>query len=193
MWIMRTGAISALMIGMAACATAPKPEPESRSLDARASATLGSMKSRDPGLTNLLDSAYAYAVFPEIGNRKVVGEDSTGGEQGSVAAYGRGVLFEQGRRMSGYVELNQRSMGAELGGETPSELVVFHDRSAVDQLKAGMFELGVNDGGFPVEPGAADSVATNFTSRVAVFTMSQRSRTAQLSISGQKLSYQPRG
>jgi hypothetical protein len=192
MWIMRTGAISALMIGIAACATTPRPESGSRSLDARADATLGSMKSRDPGLPNLLDSAYAYAVFPDIGGRKASGADSPGGEPGSVAVYGRGVLFEQGR-MSGYVELNQSSMAAELGDQTFSELIVFHDRSAVDQLKASMFELGVNAGGFPVEPGAADAVATNFTSRVAVFTMPQRGLTAQLSISGQKLSYQPQG
>jgi hypothetical protein len=193
MWIMRTSAISALMIGMAACATAPKTESGSRSLDARAEAALGSMKSRDPGLPNLLDSAYAYAVFPDIeGRNKAIGSEQPSGEPGSVAAYGRGVLFEQGR-MSGYVELNQSSIGGELGGQTFAELVVFQDRSVVEQLKAGTFELGVNTGSTPLTPGAADAVATNFTGRIAVFTVPPPGLTAQLSASGQKLSYRPAG
>src|SRR6185295_20379584 len=106
-------AIGALMLGIAACATAPKTASERRSLEESADATLGSMESRDPALKPLLDSAYAYAVFPDIGKGgAVVG-----------AAYGRGVLFEQGRP-AGYVELNQGSIGAQLGAQSFAELIV---------------------------------------------------------------------
>ncbi len=192
MWIKRPGAMSAVMIGMAACATAPRTDSQSRSLEARADAALSSMKSRDPGLPNLLDSVYGYAVFPEIGKSNAdLGADQPGGEIGSVAAYGRGVVFEQGR-VSGYIDLNQDSVGAQLGGQTFAELVVFQDRSAMDPLKAGRFELGANAFAIAVAPGAAD--ATSFADDgFAVFTMPQGGLVAELPVSGQTLNYHPGG
>ena len=180
MWIMRLSAISALMIGMTACATAPKTESERRSLEARADATLESMKGRDPGLPAVLDASYGYAVFPDIGKGgAVVG-----------AAYGRGVLFEQGK-MSGYVELNQGSIGAQLGGQTFAELVVFHDREPVDRLKAGTFEFGASASAVALTTGAA--AGASFTDGVAVFTVPLGGMMAELTVSGQKLNFQPRG
>jgi lipid-binding SYLF domain-containing protein len=95
MRISTSSAIIALAVGVGACATAPKTASERQDLDARATATLDAMRTRDPGLQPLLDGAYAYAVFPEIAKGgAIVG-----------AAYGRGILFEHGRR-SGFVELN---------------------------------------------------------------------------------------
>jgi lipid-binding SYLF domain-containing protein len=177
MWIMRCSAITALMIG--ACATAPKTESGRRSLEARADATLESMRGRDPGLPGLLDTAYGYAVFPDVGKGgAVVG-----------AAYGHGVLFERGQ-LSGYVELNQGSIGAQLGGETFAELVVFHDRDAVDRLKTGTFEFGANASAIALTTGAA--VRATFTDGVAVFTEPKGGLMAELTVSGQKLNYQPR-
>jgi len=173
-------AIAALIVGIAACATAPKTEPERRNLEASAEATLEAMKTPDPGLRNLLDSAYGYAVFPDIGKGGVV----------VGAAYGRGVLYEHGR-MTGYVELNQGSIGAQLGAQTFSELVAFHDNYAVDRLKAGTFELGANVSAVALTTGAA--ATATFNDGVAVFTMPQGGLMAELSISGQKLNFQPRG
>jgi lipid-binding SYLF domain-containing protein len=180
MWIMRLSAISALMIGMGACATAPKTESDRRSLESRAEATIESMRTRDPGLPNLLASAEGYAVFPDVGKGgAVVG-----------AAYGRGVLFERGQ-MTGYVELNQGSIGAQLGGQTFSELVVFRDRDTVDRLKAGTFEFGANASAVALTTGAA--AGASFNDGVAVFTVPQGGLMAELTVSGQKLNFQPRG
>jgi lipid-binding SYLF domain-containing protein len=180
MSITRLSAIAAVVLGMGACATAPKTESERQSLEARAEATLGSMKERDPGLPGLLASAYGYAVFPDIGKGGVV----------VGAAYGRGVLFEHARS-TGYVELNQGSIGAQLGGQTFAELIVFRDRFAVERLKAGQFELGANASAVALTAGAAG--AASFTDGVAVFTVPQGGLMAELSVSGQKLNYQPHG
>jgi lipid-binding SYLF domain-containing protein len=180
MWITRLTAIGALMIGIVACATAPKTESGRRDLEARADATLESMKTRAPDLGPLLGSSYAYAVFPDIGKGgAVVG-----------AAYGRGVLYEQGR-MTGYVELNQGSIGAQLGGQSFSELIVFQDRYAVERLKAGTFELGANVSAVALTEGA--SASPSFTEGIAVFTVPLGGLMAELSVSGQKINYQPRG
>ncbi len=180
MWITtRLSAITILTIGMGACATAPKTESGRQSLEASAKTTLQSMEARDPGLSPLLASAYGYVVFPEIGKGGfVVG-----------AAYGRGVLFEHAHP-TGYIELNQASIGAQLGGQTFAELIVFRDRFAVDRLKAGQFELGANASAVALTAGAAG--AASFTDGFAVFTVPQGGLMAELSVSGQKLNYQPR-
>src|SRR5690349_7564156 len=95
--------VIALSLGIGACATVPKTPAERKNLEASADATLESMTARDPGLSNLLASAYGYAVFPDIGKGGVI----------VGAAYGRGVLYEHGKQV-GFLELNQGSIGAQL-------------------------------------------------------------------------------
>lgn len=180
MRMIRLSAIGALMVGIVACATAPKTASERHSLEESAEATLQSMATADPGVRPLLDSAYAYAVFPDIGKGGVV----------VGAAYGRGVLFEHGRAV-GYVELNQGSIGAQLGAQSFAELIVFRDQFAVERLKAGQFELGANASAIALTTGAA--AAANFNDGLAVFTMPRGGLMAELSVSGQKLNFQPRG
>jgi lipid-binding SYLF domain-containing protein len=172
--------VIALTLGIGACATAPKTVSERNDLEASADATLTSMTARDPGLADLLGSAYGYAVFPDIGKGGVI----------VGAAYGRGVLYEHGHPI-GYLELNQGSIGAQLGGQTFAELVVFRDRFAVERLKAGTFELGANASAVALQAGAAASAT--FTDGLAVFTLPHGGLMAELSVSGQKLNYQPRG
>lgn len=165
---------------LAACATAPKTTAERDSLEARADATLQSMKARDPGLTDVLQSSYGYAVFPEIGKGgMVVG-----------AAYGRGVVYERGQKV-GYVELNQGSIGAQLGAQSFAELIVFRDQFDLQRLKAGNFSLGGNASAVALTAGAA--ATARFQNGVAVFVVPRGGLMAELSISGQQLNFQPRG
>jgi lipid-binding SYLF domain-containing protein len=180
MWITRLSTIAILSIGIGACASAPKTESGRQSLEASAETMLESMKARDPGLPDLLRSSYAYAVFPDIGK----------GALAVGAAHGRGVLFEQDHP-TGYVELNQGSLGAQIGGQTFAELIVFRDRFAVDRLKAGQFELGASASAVALTAGTAGTAS--FADGVAVFTVPLGGLMAELSVTGQKLDYQPRG
>ncbi len=164
--------------GVAGCATAPKTEAGRQNLESSAQATLQSMTAADPQLGQLLQSSYAYAVFPEIGKGGVV----------VGAAYGRGVLYEQGR-MVGFVELNQGSIGAQLGGQTFAELVIFRDRFAVERLKGGQFSIGGNASAVALTAGAAGTA--QFTDGVAVFVLPRGGLMAELSVSGQQLNFQP--
>ena len=79
-----------------------------------ADVTLGAMRARDPAIDKVLKTAYAYAVFSDVGKP--------------------GVLFENGQ-MTGYVRLEQHR------GETFSELLVLRDRRDVDQMKMGSYDL----------------------------------------------------
>ena len=166
-----------LVVALAACATAPSTTEARDNLKSRALATVQEMTARDPGLQDLLDHSAGYAVFPDIGKAGVV----VGG------AYGRGVLFEHGGS-SGYVSLTEGSIGAQLGGQTISELIVFHDRFEVDHLKAGSFQLGADASAVAITTGAA--AAARFTDGVAVFALPRGGLMAEISVSGQKLNYQ---
>lgn len=179
MWIMRVCAIVTLaMIGGASCATAPKTPTERRDLEARAQVTLQGMLARDAGLRDVLATSAGYAVFPEIGKGGLI----------VGAAYGRGVVYEDGR-FAGFVELNQASLGAQLGAQTFSELIVFRDRAALDRLKAGKFSFGANVSAVVLTAGAAASA--EFRDGVSVFTVPRGGLMAEVSLSGQKLNFQP--
>lgn len=177
---LRISAIGAVLACIAACATAPKSDSGRRDLEASAEATLAEMRSRDPGLGSLLDVAAGYAVFPEIGKGgAIVG-----------AAYGRGVLYQRGQPV-GFVDLSQASLGAQLGGQTFSELLVMREPYDVQRLKAGKFSLGGNISGVVLTAGAAAS--TRFTEGVAVFIVPRGGLMAELSVSGQQINFTPRG
>jgi lipid-binding SYLF domain-containing protein len=169
----------AMMMGIG-CATKPSTASGQRNLEARAQATLRDMRARDPGLDNVIAGSTGYVVFPEIGKGGVV----------VGAAYGRGVLFEGGQP-TGFVELNQGSIGAQLGGQTFSELLVFRDRAALDRLKRGVFQFGANASAVALTTGA--SANAEFVDGVAVFTLPRGGMMAELTVSGQQFNFEPRG
>ncbi len=165
---------------MASCATAPETVEERQSLEARAQTTVQEMIARDPGLQGVLDRAYGAIVFPDIGKGgAIVG-----------AAWGRGVLFERGRP-TGYVELNQASLGAQLGGQTFAELVVLQDRSAADRIRRDdVFEVGGDISAVALTAGAA--AGSRFSDGMMIFQMPRGGMMVELSVSGQKLNFEPR-
>lgn len=183
MWrqIWRQAAIgaAAVALGLTACATAPKTRAEERTLEQQAGATLEIMKARDARLSELLDTAEGYVVFPEIGK----GGAFVGG------AYGRGVVYEHGHPI-GYVELSQASFGAQLGGQTFSELIVFRDRNALLRVKTDNFDLGGSVSAVALTSGAA--AAAQFEGGVAVFVMPRGGLMVDVSVSGQKINYHAR-
>ena len=82
-------ALSALLVIASGCTSGPAPKtPEKRqSLVAEADAGLQTMIAKDPSLRDLINRSPGYAIFPDIGKAGAV----VGG------AYGRGVVYEQGR------------------------------------------------------------------------------------------------
>jgi lipid-binding SYLF domain-containing protein len=179
MWRKVAIGASAAALWLAGCATAPKTRAEERTLEEQASATLEMMKARDARLGELLDSAEGYVVFPEIGK----GGALVGG------AYGHGVVYEHGLPI-GYVELSQASFGAQLGGQTFSELIVLRDRDALLRVKTDNFDLGGSVSAVALTAGAAS--AAQFEGGVAVFVMPRGGLMVDVSVTGQKINYQAR-
>lgn len=133
-----------IALAAAACASAPETAPERRSLEAAADATVARMAERDPSLVAMLEAAPGHVVFPRIGKGGFV----FGGTSGA------GVLYESGAP-TGYVELRGGSVGAQIGGQSYSELVVFHDPAPLEALKGGDFRFRADATATAVTAGAA--------------------------------------
>jgi len=162
---------------VAGCSTAPKSEEGRADLRDNAGSALQTMESTDATLRDFLGRGYGYAVYPSVGKGGAV----AGG------AYGQGVVYEQGRPV-GYSDLTQASVGAQLGGQTYKEVIVFENAAALDRLKGGTYSLGAGVSAVLVKSGAAREA--RFKDGVAVFIHPKAGAMAEASVSGQKLSYQ---
>jgi lipid-binding SYLF domain-containing protein len=131
-------------------------------------------------LKDVTRGAVAYAVFPSVGK----GGALVGG------AYGRGILYEAGAP-TGYVSLEQASLGAQLGGQSFSELLVLRNSSDVEALKAGRFTAGA-DLGVVILTSGADAHATS-VSTASVFVLPRGGLMVEVSINGQQMKYQSFG
>jgi lipid-binding SYLF domain-containing protein len=170
---------AAAVVFAGACASAPDTEEEQASLEARAESTKAEMIARDPGLQTLLNRASGYVVFPSIGKGGVI----VGG------AAGTGVVYERGQ-VIGYAELNQGSIGAQLGGQTFGELMVFGDPNTWQRFLLGEeFSTGGNVSAVAVNKGAA--AGANFRSGVGVFVMPKGGLMLDISVAGQTLKFIP--
>jgi lipid-binding SYLF domain-containing protein len=169
-----------LMLAFMACGATPKTESDRADLRRRAETTLQSMKAKDSTLQRLLDSGAGYVVFPEIGKGGLI----AGG------AYGRGVLYEHGQPTA-FVELSQASLGAQIGAQTFSELVVFRQAFDVEKIKRGDYSLGANMSAVALTSGVAGTVDTS--AAVAVFVVPRGGAMAELSVSGQRIKASPEG
>jgi lipid-binding SYLF domain-containing protein len=172
-------ALTALLLISSGCTSGPAPKTQERrqSLVAESDATLQTMIAKDPSLRDFINRAPGYAIFPDIGKAGAV----LGG------AYGRGVVYEQGRP-TGYAELKQGSVGLQLGAETYAELVVFENDAALNRLKSGDFDIGGEASAVALKAGTGG--AASFQGGVAVFTMTKGGLMAAANIRGQKINFQ---
>ena len=163
---------------MVGCSTAPRSQAERRSLVAEADAAVASMTAKDASLRDVIDRSAGYAVYPNVGAAGAI----VGG------AYGRGVVFEDGRP-TGFTELNQGSVGAIIGGQTYAQMIVFENEAALNRLKAGNFDIGAEASAVALKAGIA--AATRFEGGLAIFQMPKGGLMATAAVTGQKINFQP--
>jgi lipid-binding SYLF domain-containing protein len=177
---MRQYIVSIVALAAIACGGAPKTQGERDTMYQQADSSLATMTTKDPSLRPLLNSAAGYAVFPNIGKGGFI----------AGAAHGRGVLYENGQP-TGFVEMTQGSLGAQIGAQTFAELVVLRTPYDVQKLKSGNFSLGANVSAVVLTTGAG--AAADTTTGVNVFIMPRGGVMAELSVSGQQITFQPAG
>ena len=89
--------------------------------------------------------------------------------------------------MIGYADLTQASVGAQLGGQTYSELVVFETKEALDRFRQNKLEFAANASAVILESGAAK--AARFENGVAIFVQPRAGAMAEASVGGQKFTF----
>jgi lipid-binding SYLF domain-containing protein len=174
-------AIAAVMfasVTLIGCSAAPKEPAERVELQTNAEQTLAELKQADESLQGVLDDAAGYAVFPTIGKGGLI----IGG------GYGRGTLYEDDR-VTGYTDMTQAAIGALIGGQTFTELIVFQTPETLKSFKEGNFSFGANASAIALNKGAA--AATEFKDGVAIFMRPNQGLMADASLNGQKFRYVP--
>ncbi|MEO6575770.1 MAG: lipid-binding SYLF domain-containing protein, partial [Polyangiaceae bacterium] len=91
---------------------------------------IANFKQTDPGLDRFIKSSAGYVVFPSVGKGGLI----VGG------AHGTGVLFENGKSI-GRAALNQVTVGAQVGGQSYSEIIFFETPVVLNDFKRGNFEF----------------------------------------------------
>jgi lipid-binding SYLF domain-containing protein len=170
--------IAGALLTLAGCATAPDTEAKKAELHTNVMNTMSRIEALDPTLKKHVDSAYGYAIFPSVGKGGLI----VGG------AYGRGEVYEQGRRV-GWSDLSQATIGAQIGGQTFSELILFQDKAALDNFRNGKLKFAANASAVAMKSGAADT--SQYTDGVMVFVEPIAGLMAEAAIGGQSFSFQP--
>lgn len=167
-------------IALVGCSTAPQTSAEKQDLKYDSQMAVQRAESRDSTLQPLLARSAGYAVFPNAGKGGLI----VGG------GYGKGVVYENGIAV-GYCDMTLGSVGAEIGGQEFSQIIVFDNTVALDSFKSGNFTFGADATAIAVEEGAASKAI--FKNDVSVFTYAEKGLQAQASLSGQSFRYTPIG
>jgi lipid-binding SYLF domain-containing protein len=182
---MRATTCMTLVLTMAAgllvgCATAPASRPERETLLTESVTALKRMSGEDPGVTALVKRGAGYAVFPTVTKGGLV----VGG------ARGQGVLYERGRHTA-YCDLTQATVGAQVGAQTFSELLVFETQAALDRFKAGQLTFAADASAVALQRGVA-TANLPFVDGVAVVVSPITGAMAEAAIGGQQFTCQAR-
>ncbi|HZQ48402.1 MAG TPA: lipid-binding SYLF domain-containing protein [Verrucomicrobiae bacterium] len=164
----------AALLGMVGIFTARAADD----LRSEAQQTISRFLQADPGLKTLLSSSAGYAVFPGVGKGGLI----IGG------THGRGLVYQQGQPI-GEATLTAASIGAQAGGVSFDELILFQTPSVFQEFKAGTFTLDAQVGGVVAAEGAEARVS--YQQGVAVFVLPRTGLMGGATVGGQKITFKP--
>lgn len=170
--------ISAVGIAfLAACSTTPRTADDRSDLRQDADSALNQARSGNGSFDSIIRRAPGYAVFPAVGK----------GGAGAGGAYGRGIVYKNGVQV-GYTDLSQATIGAQLGGQTYTQILVFETVNALDRFRQGNYEFSAQATAVALHSG--EGANARFEDGVAVFTMDESGLMFEAAVGGQKFSYQ---
>ena len=167
------GVTSMALVG---CPTAPTTEQGRDELHDAVQQALGDMNRVDPDFQSFLTKSHAYVVFPTVGEGGLI----VGGGRG------RGEVY-RGGEMIGHAQLTFATVGAQVGGQAFTEVIVFEDAAALDRFTNNRFEFSAKVSAVALKEGV--SKAARYTDGVAVFTHAKGGLMAQAALGAQKFSF----
>jgi lipid-binding SYLF domain-containing protein len=170
-------AVGALLLG--ACeVVGPQDSDERELLRQRARASLADMKRVDPSLDMVINSSFAYVIFPRI----------TTGAVGIGGAYGDGEVYQKGK-LVGYADVSQGSIGLQLGGQTFAELIMFRTETAYINFTNDTLAFDARVSAVAASSGSAR--AADYSTGVMVIYLPEGGLMFQAAVGGQQFRFRP--
>jgi lipid-binding SYLF domain-containing protein len=148
-----------------------------KKLTADVKEAIEAFENADAGLKRLFRSAPGYVVFPSVGKGGFV----FGGAHGSGLVYAKGTLV-------GRATLTAVTVGAQIGGQSFSEVIFFETEGALAQFKESRLEMSAQVSAVAVAEGASKNA--KYVEGVMVFTKARSGLMAEASIGGQKFKFE---
>ncbi|HEX3019808.1 MAG TPA: hypothetical protein VHP36_05885 [Chitinispirillaceae bacterium] len=143
-----------------------------------ATAALNRLQNKHADLKKQIEKSYGYAVFPYVGRAGVV----LGG------AYGQGEVYESGIPV-GFATLSQITVGIQVGGQTFTEVLIFHNKKSLDEFKRqGKVGFSANASAVMIK---AAATATSKVSDVSARAYSIGGMLLEASLGGSKFMFIP--
>ena len=135
-------------------------------------------QAKDKTFNKTLKKAYGYAIFPEVGKGGfIVG-----------ASHGMGEVYEKGK-LIGHAKMTQTTVGAQVGGQTYAEVILFKNEAALNRFKKGRFEGTAAATAIGGKKGAA--AASKYKDGVAIMILPKKGAMAEAAGGGQKFGFEP--
>lgn len=178
-YVLRFGLIlSALALLAAAPASAKREKKSDDELHQQVQEIKKTWQSKDNTFNSTLQKAYGYAIFPEIGKGGfIVG-----------ASHGEGEVYRKGK-LIGRSKVTQTTVGAQVGGQTFAQVILFKNQDALERFKKSRFEGSAAATAIGGKKGAA--AACKYKDGVAIMVLPLKGAMAEAAGGGQKFSFEP--
>jgi lipid-binding SYLF domain-containing protein len=130
----------------------------------------------DSLMKNLINGAYGYVIFPNVGK----------GAIGVGGASGGGTVFEK-KAIIGKAQMTQVTIGFQFGGQAYREIIFFEDKKTLDQFKENKIEFSAQVSAVAATAGASGNA--KYTSGILIFTQQKGGLMYEASVGGQKFKY----
>jgi len=133
---------------------------------------------QDDTFNSTLKKAYGYAILPEVGKGGfIVG-----------ASHGAGEVYKKGK-LIGRAKMTQTTVGAQVGGQTYAEVILFQNKKALERFKEGRFEGSAAATAIGGKKGAA--AASKYKDGVLIMVLPLKGAMAEAAGGGQKFAFEP--
>ena len=177
MKVLRLGLILPILLLGVSVASADKDKDE---LHQQVQQIKKDWQAKDKSFNSTLKKAYAYAIFPEVGKGGfIVG-----------ASHGVGEVYQKGK-LIGHTKMTQTTVGAQIGGQTYAEVILFKGKKALDRFKQSRFEGSAAATAIGGKKGAA--AASKYKDGVAIMVLPIKGAMAEGPGGGQKFKFEPIG
>ena len=174
------GLVTILLIGVLAVSAGAGWDPSREQREKKlVEETIAKFKEADASMKVFFDKTYGYVVFPSIGKGGFI----IGG------GHGDGWVYEKGRHI-GRATVTELTVGAQIGGQSFSEIIFFAKKPAIDDFKRGNWELDAQASVIVVKTSASKDAS--YDDGVAVFTMPKSGLLVEATVGAQKFEYTPK-